>query len=259
MFNGRLVAVVVGVVMCCGVQASARVFEISYEGFVSQLTDGSGLFGQAIAGSPFSLTFRVNTARGLLFHGGGGYTDGVTLVGGTNNAADPGEPTITLSPVSARLSIGSKTLAFKGVNFGEADAYNSYFGEIVGRPDEDFSALYQVVRDSRSGARPLTDFLEASVGFPVVPFSDVFTPLSAMIDGTTVTATADFSYDLQDRATGRDIGASGTLNPTHVVVTDVPEPRGTEWSLLFAGFAVACVGHSAMRHARKSVCGGRQH
>lgn len=242
MLNARLVAMIVGFAMCVGAQASARIFNISYEGVVSNLTDGSGIFGQAVAGSPFSLTFRVNTARGLLFGEGGGYTDGVVLVGGTNNMADPGEPTITLSPVSARLSIGGGTLAFGGVNFGEIDAYNSYFGEIVGRPEEDFSALYQVVRDSRSGARPLTDFLEASVGFPVVPFSGVFTPLSARIDGMTVTAIADFSYNLQDTATGRDINASGTLNPTHVLIADVPEPRGSAWSLLLAGFILACCG-----------------
>lgn len=235
-FTGAWLAVALTI----GSNASAKIVDFTYHGTVSQLVGASGLFGAAVDGDPYTLVFRADTTRGAFISGGGGYTDGTRLLGGSDAGQNTGFPNIDFSPVSAVLVIDGIRVAFHGRNFGEADYVNSYFGTIVGRPDENSSSLYQsAVDESRSGSVHFRDFIEAGVGLFVVPFTDPVAPIALHIDGKIVQSSGDFTYLYQDSKSGRSINASGTLHAADLTVADVPEPGSPVVFTSLIGLAAA--------------------
>ena len=222
--------------------AAAKLIDFTYHGTVSQLDDGSAVFGGAAAGDPFTLVFRGNTELGLITSSSGGVSSAFFLTGGTNNQ-DPGNlenfPTLIFSPVSAKLTINGRDLAFAGRYLGDAYVVNDCFGVLFGGTC--IGSVFEDAQDEYSSAAyTLSDSITAGATTNYYAgFTDVTAPLSLTIDGTLVEGSGRFNYDRFDTSTGVRTTLSGALLPTDLTIAAVPETR--TWALLLAGFAMTGV------------------
>lgn len=202
---------------------------MTFTGTVNELTDPSGYLSGAAPGDPFVLVYTADFEKGFYTGGGGGFGGDNTLFGGTSETPDASAPDITISPISADLSVDGHNLTFAGDYLGSVTYVYNTFDVMFGGTGESSAAF--VAQDQPSLSSLPTDDITTNLSSDIwQTFAvDVGSPLNIPIDGSHISGQTTFTY--QQGTTD----LSGVLTPASFASSISAAPEPGSWALMLIG------------------------